>query len=145
MWSRAEYHFDAKLLETLRRAGFECGELGDGRVQARKKRVAAIFVRAAEGKFRLAESPGYLIRGQFARLWDAGYQKFWLPAAAVTEPDPAGLRIPVVAAELQELHEVSEELRTLLGIPSFYNEALGTTCHVTAYDRLRGRGVAAKK
>ncbi|MFQ5927470.1 MAG: hypothetical protein ACE5MH_08565, partial [Terriglobia bacterium] len=64
---------------------------------------------------------------------------------AVRIPDPARPRFPVVAAELQELHEVSEELRTLLSIPSFYNESLGTTCHVTAYDRLRGRGGAGKK
>lgn len=148
MWPLAEYRFDAKVLDTLRAEGFECAEVADGLVQASKKRVAAVFVRDPDRKLRLAEPPGFLVRGQFARLWDAGYQKFWLPAPRVDDPpaEPGqGPRVPVVASELKELHEVAEELRTVLGIPSFYNESLGTTCHVTAYDRLLGRGATAKK
>ena len=144
MWPLDDYRFDPKVLEALRARGFDCTPLDGGGVQAAKKQIAAIFAREPDGRLRLTEPPGYLIRGQFARLWDAGYQKFWLfgpPSAEAGE----GRRLPVLSDQLKQLHEVSEELRMVLGIPSFYNESLGTTCHVTAYDRLRGRGVAAKK
>ncbi len=144
MWPLADYLFDKKVLEKLRTHGFECTELTDGRVQASKHNVAAVFVRDRKRKLRLQEPPGYLIRGQLARLWDAGYQKFWLLGDASPEPGKTP-RVPVVADELKELHKVTEELRTILGIPSFYNESLGTTCHVTAYDRLRGRGPTDEK
>lgn len=138
MWLLADYRFDRKVLKTLEQRGFAVSELDGERVQASKNNVAAIFLRDAKKKLRLAEPPGYLVGGAVARLWDAGYQKFWLLNAA--SPDAAAARrVPVVAEELKELHRVSEELRTVLGIPSFYNESLGTTCHVTAYDRLRGR------
>jgi hypothetical protein len=33
----------------------------------------------------------------------------------------------------------NEELRTALGVPTYYNEALGSTCRVTNYDRVKGR------
>lgn len=139
MWSLWEHHFDPSVLEALRARGFECRPRDGGRVEARKGTVVAVFERDANSQLRLTEPPGYLIRGQFARLWDAGYQKFWL--LEVVSPEPAwSPRVPVVARQLKELHRVSEEIRTLLGIPSFYNESLGTTCHVSAYDRLRGRG-----
>ena len=144
MWPLADYQFDKKVLERLRAHGFECQELADGHVQASKDNVAAIFVRDRKKKLRLQEPPGYLIRGKFARLWDAGYQKFWL----LGEPSPEPWKsphVPVVADELKELHKVSEELWSILEIPSFYNESLGTTCHVTTYDRLRGRGATGEK
>lgn len=147
MWPLETHRFDAGVFDCLRQEGFDCIDLLGGRVQVIKKSVAAIFVRSEDGNYRMSEPPGYLIRGRFARLWDAGYQKFWLPVTDSTPgvPDPARPRIPVVASQLEELHEVSEELRTLLAIPSFYNESLGTTCHVTAYDRLRGRNEAERK
>lgn len=147
MWPLENYRFDAGVFDRLRQHGFDCIDLSEGRVQVTKKSVTAIFVREEGGHYRLLELPGYLIRGRFARLWDAGYQKFWLPVTdtAAGVPDPAQPRIPVVASQLKELHEVTEELRSLLQIPSFYNEALGTTCHVTVYDRLRGRNPAERK
>ena len=33
----------------------------------------------------------------------------------------------------------NEELRTALGVPTYYNEALGSTAQVTVYDRVAGR------
>jgi hypothetical protein len=33
----------------------------------------------------------------------------------------------------------NEELRSAIGVPTYYNEALGSTCQVTAYDRVQGR------
>ncbi len=142
MWPLREHRFDPSVLELLRARGFECTPGASGRVQVRKGNVVALLERDASGKLRLTEPPGYLIRGQSARLWDAGYQKFWL--LDVVSPEPArSPRVPVAATQLKELHRVSEEIRSLLGIPSFYNESLGTTCHVSAYDRLHGCGHAS--
>src|SRR3989338_3154891 len=72
-----------------------------------------------------------------------GYQRFWLPGPATDEPfnEP---RRPALAEQLQALHAFSEELKSVLGVPSFYNESIGSTCEVTAYDRLKGRGPAPR-
>ncbi len=69
--------------------------------------------------------------GQFTRLWDAGYQKFLLT--------DDGRKIPAVAQQLANLRRFNEELLTALGVPTYYNEALGSTCQVTTYDRVKGR------
>ena len=42
-------------------------------------------------------------------------------------------------SQLADLRRFNEELRTALGVPTYYNEALGSTCHFTAYDRVKGR------
>jgi hypothetical protein len=72
-----------------------------------------------------------MLQGQFTRLWDAGYQKFLL--------NHEGKKAPARAIQLGELRRFNEELRTALGVPTYYNEALGSTCHVTVYDRVKGR------
>jgi hypothetical protein len=40
------------------------------------------------------------------------------------------------------MRRFNEELRTALGVPTYYNEALGSTCQVTTYDRVAGRAGA---
>jgi hypothetical protein len=40
---------------------------------------------------------------------------------------------------LQNLRKFNEELRTALGVPTFYNEALGSVSQVSVYDRVKGR------
>jgi hypothetical protein len=37
------------------------------------------------------------------------------------------------------LRNFNEELRTALGVPTYYNEAIGSTCQISAYDRVKGR------
>src|SRR3990172_3465873 len=92
------------------------------------------------------ETPKPLLTQSFpaallGRLRAAGYQKFWLLGPPTDEPfnEP---RRPALAEQLQALHAFSEELKSVLGVPSFYNESIGSTCEVTAYDRLKGRGPA---
>src|SRR2546427_10643553 len=68
---------------------------------------------------------------QFTRLWDAGYQKFLLT--------DDGRKIPALAMHLENLRKFKEELRTALGVPTYYNEALGSVSTVSVYDRLKGR------
>ena len=41
--------------------------------------------------------------------------------------------------QLADVRRFNEELRTALGVPTYYNEALGSTCLVTVYDRVKGR------
>ena len=75
--------------------------------------------------------PSIMLQGQFTRLWDAGYQKFLLTND--------GRKVPIRVAELGDLRRFNEELRTALGVPTYYNEALGSTCQYTVYDRVKGR------
>jgi hypothetical protein len=72
-----------------------------------------------------------MVKGQFARLWDAGYQKFLLT--------DEGIKLPALASHLQNLRKFNEELRTALGVPTFYNEAIGSVSQVSVYDRVKGR------
>ena len=133
--------FPAALLERLRAAGFECTSVSSSpeRIRVMKHNSAALFERQPDNAFRLAQPPGYVFKGEIGRLWDAGYQKFWLLGPPTDEPfnEP---RRPALAEQLQALHAFSEELKSVLGVPSFYNESIGSTCEVTAYDRLKGRG-----
>jgi len=137
--------FPAGLPERLRAAGFECTSVSSSpeRLRVMKHNSAALFERQADNAFRLAQPPGYVFKGEIGRLWDAGYQKFWLIGPATDEPfnEP---RRPALAEQLQALHAFSEELKSVLGVPSFYNESIGTTSEVTAYDRLKGRGPAPR-
>ena len=135
--------FPASVLDRLRQAGFECVPISSSpeRIRVFKNNCAAFFERQPNGQLRLAQAPGYLFRGEIGRLWDAGYQRFWLlgpPTDEPFNPEVSGRR-PALSEQLKELHHFSEELKSVLGIPSFYNESLGTTSEVTAYDRLRGR------
>jgi hypothetical protein len=75
--------------------------------------------------------PSILLAGQFTRLWDAGYQKFLLT--------DDGRKFPAHAQQLANLRRFNEELRTAIGLPTYYNEALGSTSVITAYDRVKGR------
>jgi hypothetical protein len=75
--------------------------------------------------------PTVMMQGQFTRLWDAGYQKFLLNAE--------GKKYPIRVDQLTDMRNFNEELRTALGIPTYYNEALGSTCQFTVYDRVKGR------
>jgi hypothetical protein len=75
--------------------------------------------------------PSIMVLGQFTRLWDAGYQKFSLTHE--------GRKFPVRVSQLADLRRFNEELRTALGVPTYYNEALGSTCHYSVYDRVKGR------
>lgn len=141
-----EQTFPADMLDRLREAGFECATIGRNpeRIRVLKHNCAALLERQTDGRLRLAQPPGYLFRGEIARLWDAGYQKFWLLGPPSDEPFDEPRR-PVLAAQLKELHRYTEELALALGVPSFYNECIGTTSEVSVYDRLQDRSPARWK
>ena len=71
-------------------------------------------------------------------LVDGGYQKFFLT--------PSGKKKPALADELKALHDLEADLKEKLGLPSLYNEGLGTVSTLYQYDRVkdRDRGVAKR-
>jgi hypothetical protein len=122
--------FPAAAVERLRAAGFDCAVIAQNpeRVRALKGQVAVVFERTPQGELRLAQAPGYVFRGEIGRLWDAGYQKFWLLGPVTPRQDSGQAddpfnepRRPATAEHLRALHDFSEELKHILGLPSFYN------------------------
>jgi len=126
-------NFD-QTLETLRAHGFEvaaAAEVGGGALVS-KYGAAAVLVAGAkdQGAAAFAVRPGVLARGQVARLLDRGYQKFIRTSQ---------FELPATAPQLHAIHQFADELKLLIGAVSLYNEALGTTSDIYAYDRLQGR------
>ena len=130
MWNVNERFDSSLILEKLALAGFQVGSTG-GVVRVEKYGCASEFRRTQDNRFQMTILPSILVGSQFTRLWDAGYQKFLLL--------DDGRRVPALAPQLGCLRQFNEELRTALGIPTYYNEALGSTCRVTNYDRVKGR------
>ena len=91
----------------------------------------AEFRKGSDERYQLTIPPTIMLKGRFTKLWDAGYQKFLLT--------DEGLKIPALASHLQNLRKFNEELRTALGVPTFYNEALGSVSQLSVYDRVLGR------
>jgi|YNPMSStandDraft_1061717.scaffolds.fasta_scaffold03982_5 hypothetical protein len=78
---------------------------------------------------------GRLIGREVGELVDLGFQKNWRTPSGVTEP--------ALANELKALHALVEDVREHLGLPSFYNESLGTVNDAHHYDRVAGRDGAS--
>lgn len=129
MWE-VEDRFDPKTVEALPAAGFLVRSTG-GVVRVERDGCGAELRRTPDGGYQLTLLPSVLVNGVFSRLWDAGYQKFLLT--------DDGRKFPALPGQLANLRRFNEELRAALGIPTHYNEALGSTCHVTTYDRVKGR------
>jgi hypothetical protein len=115
MWNVDE-RFAPKAIEGLAALGFSVGSTR-GVVRVEKYGCGAEFRKGPDDHYQLTILPTIMVKGQFARLWDAGYQKFLLT--------DEGIKLPALAEHLQNLRKFNEELRTALGVPTFYNEALG--------------------
>jgi hypothetical protein len=129
MWNVRE-RFRAATVEALPSKGFQLGSTR-GVIRVEKYGCGAEFRRVPNGRFQMTILPAVIIDGQFTRLWDAGYQKFFI--------SDEGRKVPALAQQLEQLRKFNEELRSALGVPTYYNEALGSTCQITEYDRVRGR------
>ena len=129
MWNVNE-RFEKKAMDGLVALGFGVGSTR-GVVRVEKYGCGAEFRQDRDLKFRMTVLPTIMLKGQFTRLWDAGYQKFLLT--------DEGLKVPALATHLENLRKFNEELRTALGVPTFYNEALGSVSQVSVYDRVKGR------
>jgi hypothetical protein len=129
MWN-VEEEFRLAVMENLPTKGFRVSSTG-GVMRVERYGCGAEFRRRADGGYQMTILPTLLLHGQFTRLWDAGYQKFF-----ITEDH---LKVPALAWQLSRMRRFNEELRSAIGVPTYYNEALGSTCQVTTYDRVRGR------
>jgi len=129
MWNVNE-RFSQKAIESLAALGFTVGSTR-GVVRVEKYGSGAEFRQDTDGSYQLTIIPTIMVKGQFSRLWDAGYQKFLLT--------DEGIKLPALASHLQNLRKFNEELRTALGVPTLYNEALGSVSQLSVYDRVKGR------
>ena len=129
MWNVNE-RLSARLLEALPSAGFIVSSTG-GVTRVEKYGCGAEFRRTSDDHYLMTILPTILLNGHFTRLWDAGYQKFLLT--------DDGRKFPANADQLLRMCRFNEELRTAVGVPTYYNEALGSTSLVSVYDRVKGR------
>src|ERR1700747_158135 len=142
-------------LAWLRDHGFDATDAPgtNSRVFLRKYNVSAAIQKTPEDGVKIFAYPGYLIGSEISKLVNRGYQQFLKTSKA---------EVPASAEHLKALHSFAAELKGALGLPSLYNESLGTVSEAYHYDRIEdrdkpavqrpkrpwevaGRAVAAKK
>src|SRR6059058_3082946 len=119
-------------LSWLREHGFDLIEAPgtQGRVFLRKYNVSAAIQKNGEDSVKIFAFPGYVIGSEISKLINRGYQQFL--KTAKTE-------VPATADHLKALQQFTEELKEGLGLPSLYNESLGTVSESYHYDRIQDR------
>ena len=101
-----------------------------GRVFLKKYNVSAAIQKDGDNGIKIFAYPGYLVGSEISKLVNKGYQQFL--KTSKTE-------VPATADHLKALHAFSEELKEALGLPSLYNESLGTVSESYQYDRIVDR------
>jgi hypothetical protein len=124
-------------LAWLRGQGFEVLEAPGtaNRVFLKKLNCSAAIEKDGE-RVKIFAYPGYLIGGEISKLVNRGYQQF----LKTTKTEVAA-----TADKLHALHTFSEELKEALGLPSLYNESLGTVSENYLYDRIQDRDAPEAK
>jgi hypothetical protein len=119
-------------LAWLRENGFDVTDAPgmNGRVFLRKYNVSAAIQKTPEDGVKIFAYPGYLVGSEISKLVNRGYQQFL--KTSKTE-------IPASADHLKALQSFAEELKVGLGLPSLYNESLGTVSESYHYDRIENR------
>lgn len=119
-------------LSCLRERGFDLIEAPgtQGRVFLKKYSAAAAIQKDGVDGVKIFAYPGYMIGSEISKLVNRGYQQFL--KTAKTE-------IAATADHLKALQQFTEELKECLGLPSLYNESLGTVSESYQYDRIKDR------
>jgi hypothetical protein len=119
----------------LRENGFDITDAPgtNSRVFLRKYNVSAAIERISDDGVKIFAYPGCLIGSEISKLVNKGYQQFL--KTSKTE-------VPATAEQLKSLQSFSEELKMALGLPSLYNESLGTVSESYRYDRVENRDKA---
>jgi hypothetical protein len=132
MASKLEQKTYEDALNWLRDHGFDVLEAPgtSGRVFVKKYNVSAAIQKDDQNGIKIFAYPGYLVGSEISKLVNRGYQQFL--KTAKTE-------VPATADHLKALHSFSEELKEALGLPSLYNESLGTVSESYQYDRIEER------
>ena len=100
------------------------------RVFLKKYFCSAAIQKDEDDGVKIFAYPGYLISGEIAKLVNKGYQQF----LKTTKTE-----VPATADHLKALHQFTEEFKEGLGLPSLYNESLGTVSEAYVYDRVVDR------
>src|SRR6516225_10071234 len=132
MATKVEERTFEEAVNWLREHGFDVLEAPGtvGRVFVKKYNVSAAIQKNEDGGTKVFAYPGYLVGTEISKLVNKGYQQFL--KTSKTE-------VPATADHLKALHSFSEELKEALGLPSLYNEALGTVSEAYQYDRIVDR------
>src|SRR4030088_391862 len=116
----------------LREHGFDLIEAPgtQGRVFLRKYNCSAAIQKTDDGGVKSFAYPGYLIGSEISKRVNRGYQQLLKPSKT---------EVPATADRLKALQQFSEEMKEALGLPSLYNESLGTVSESYQYDRIKDR------
>ena len=116
----------------LREHGFDLIEAPGAQVRVflKKYTVSAAIQKTDDGGVKIFAYPGYLIGGEISKLVNKGYQQF----LKTTKTEVAA-----TADHLKAQHQIAEEMKEGLGLPSLYNESLGTVSESYQYDRIKDR------
>jgi hypothetical protein len=136
MSTQTEHRTYDEALAWLREHGFDVLDAPgtSGRVFLKKYNVSAAIQKDGPDGVKIFAYPGYLIGSEISKLVNKGYQQFLKTSKA---------EVPATADHLKALHAFSEELKEALGLPSLYNESLGTVSESYQYDRIVDRDKAA--
>ena len=110
-------HFDPATIEVLPTAGFIVSTTG-GVARVEKSSGGAELRKTPDARYQITVLLCIVMSGHFTWLGDASYQKFLLT--------DDGRKFPALAEQLGNLRRFNEELLTALGVPTYYNEALGS-------------------
>ena len=132
MATKVEARSYEEALNWLRDHGFDLIEAPgtQGRVFLKKYCCSAAIQKNGDDNVKIFAYPGYLIGSEISKLINRGYQQFL--KTAKTE-------VPATADHLKALQQFTEELKEGLGLPSLYNESLGTVSESYQYDRIQDR------
>ena len=132
MASQLEHRTYEDAVAWLRDHGFDLIEAPgtQNRVFLKKYNCSAAIQKNGNDDVKIFAYPGCLIGTEIAKLVNKGYQQFL--KTSKTE-------VPATADHLKSLHQFTEELKEALGLPSLYNEALGTVSDSYQYDRIVNR------
>jgi hypothetical protein len=132
MATKVEQRSYEEALNWLRDHGFDLIEAPgtQGRVFLKKYSCSAAIQKNGDDNVKIFAYPGYLIGSEISKLINRGYQQFL--KTAKTE-------VPATADHLKALQQFTEELKEGLGLPSLYNESLGTVSESYQYDRIEDR------
>jgi hypothetical protein len=132
MVSKVEQRGYEDVVNWLRDHGFDLIEAPgtQGRVFLKKYNVSAAIQKNDDGSVKIFAYPGYLVGTEIAKLVNRGYQQFLKTTK---------IEIAATADHLQALHQFTDDFKEALGLPSLYNESLGTVSEAYHYDRVQDR------
>src|SRR5215471_7637518 len=132
MASKVEERNYDEAVSWLRDHGFDVLEAPgtQARVFLKKYNCSAAIQKNGGENVKIFAYPGYLIGSEISKLVNKGYQQFLKTSKN---------EVPASADQLKALQTFSEELKEALGLPSLYNESLGTVSDSYHYDRIENR------